>query len=239
MSDEEQKGPPPVRRGSARQREAGAATRRETRRLLLVAAGELFAERGYAASTVTAIAERAGVSLQTLYLAWGSKRDLLRAFAETALSGREEGVTPAYVPGLQTAIETHGAGSRDLRARLRGLAGQLRLMAEGGGDRGSAALAWKLYRDAAGADPEIAADWAGLQQLRRTTFDALLSTVPEQALRPGMTHEDAAQTAWVIASPETYDLLVRHGGSTPSQFEQWVGRTLITALLPDEQPAAR
>ena len=227
---------PPMRRGSARQREVGAATRRETRRVLLAAAGELFAERGYAASTVMGIAERAGVSLQTLYLAWGSKRALLRAFAEGALSGREEGITAAYVPGLQAAVDGHSAGSDDPRARLRGVARQLRVTAEGGGDRRSAALAWKLYRDAAAIDPEIAADWANLQQLRRGTFEALLAALPEQALRPGLTRQDAAQTAWVLASPETYDLLVRHGGQTLDRYEQWVGSTLIAALLPDEPP---
>jgi len=224
-----------VRRGSLRQREAGAATRRETRRLLLVAAGELFAERGYAASTVTAIAERAGVSLQTLYLAWGSKRDLLRAFVEKALSGNDEGVSQTdYVPALQAGIEAHAGGSADPRARLRGMARQFRVMAAEGTDRPAAALAWQLYRDAASTDPEIAADWTALQLLRRQTFGVLLAHLPEQALRPGMTHEDAAQTAWVLASPETYDLLVRHAGRSLEEYEQWLGDTLVAALLPDE-----
>jgi len=74
-------------RNTTRRREAGAASRAETRRRLLRAAGEEFAERGYHAATVTRIAERAGVTVQTLYLAWGSKRALLRAFMEASLSG--------------------------------------------------------------------------------------------------------------------------------------------------------
>src|SRR6476620_9319750 len=81
-------------RRMTRQREAGAASRAETQRLV-VAAGELFAELGYAGSTVTAIADRAGVSLQTLYLAWGSKRQLLRAFMEQGLSGSPSAITDA------------------------------------------------------------------------------------------------------------------------------------------------
>ena len=47
---------------------------------LLRAAEEEFTERGYAAATVARIAARAGVTVQTLYLAWGSKRALLRAY---------------------------------------------------------------------------------------------------------------------------------------------------------------
>jgi len=229
----EQKGvQPPVRRAGTHQREAGAASRRETRRRLLVAAGELFAERGYAGSTVTAIAERAGVSLQTLYLAWGSKRALLRAFAETALSGRPEG-TEDYLPGLQAEVDARAGGSPDPRDQLRGLAGLYRWLASGGTDRPPAALAWQLYRDAAAADPEIAEDWAALQQVRRSTFAALLGRLLEHALRPGLTREDAAQTAWVLVSPETYDLVVRHAGRTLEQYERWLGDTLVAALLPD------
>src|SRR6476659_1474337 len=81
---------PSVRRVS-RQREAGEATRRETRRRLLLAASEEFAQSGYRAATVSRIADRADVSVQTLYHSWGSKRDLLRGVLELAVTGHEEG----------------------------------------------------------------------------------------------------------------------------------------------------
>src|SRR3954452_8623292 len=74
-----------------RQREAGEATRRETRRRVLSAAQEEVAESGYRAATVARIADRADVSVQTLYHAWGSKRDLLRGVLELAVSGQEDG----------------------------------------------------------------------------------------------------------------------------------------------------
>src|SRR5215472_16808665 len=82
-------GPPHARRVS-RQREAGEVTRRETRRRLLAAARAEFAERGYAAATVARIAERAGVSVQTLYNDWGNKRNLLRAVMESAVTGDDD-----------------------------------------------------------------------------------------------------------------------------------------------------
>src|SRR6202012_3498689 len=78
-------GPKPTRH-----QEAAAASRAETRRRLLRAAEEEFTERGYSAATVARIAARAGVTVQTLYLAWGSKRALLRAYMEAALAGNED-----------------------------------------------------------------------------------------------------------------------------------------------------
>src|SRR5579864_1639911 len=81
---------PPRARRVSRQREAGEATRRETRRRLLAGARAEFAERGYAAATVIRIAERADVSVQTLYSNWGNKRNLLRAVMESSVTGEDE-----------------------------------------------------------------------------------------------------------------------------------------------------
>jgi hypothetical protein len=55
--------------------------------------------------------------------------------------------------------------------------------------------------------------------------------VPAEALRPGLTNAVAADTAWVIASPDTHDLLVRQAGYSYDQLEQWVRDTLGAALL--------
>ncbi|HEV2920937.1 MAG TPA: TetR/AcrR family transcriptional regulator, partial [Actinomycetota bacterium] len=60
--------PPPLPR-SRRQEQA-----RRTRRAILDAAGHLFVERGYAATTMTAIAQAAGVALDTVYAAVGPSR---------------------------------------------------------------------------------------------------------------------------------------------------------------------
>jgi len=95
---------PPRPRRVSRQREAGEATRRETRRLLLAAAQAEFAERGYAAATVIRIAERAEVSVQTLYSNWGSKRNLLRAVMEGALTGDAD--VPLEAAGQPLAVLT-------------------------------------------------------------------------------------------------------------------------------------
>ena len=42
----------------------------------------------------------------------------------------------------------------------------------------------------------------------------------------------AVDTAWVIASPESYDLLVRRLGYQLEEFDAWMRQSLLTAILP-------
>ena len=218
-------GEPPRPRRVSRQREAGEATRRETRRRLLAAAKAEFAERGYAAATVIRIAERADVSVQTMYSNWGNKRNLLRAVMESSVTGDED---VPLVPGQPPAVITATIDPRDAADphRLLGhLSRQYRLLAE------RAAVGWQTYRDGAAVDRDIAADWQQLSDLRRRAFHTLFARVPAEALRPGLSIATAADTAWVIASPDTHDLLVRQAGYSYDQLEAWVRGTLTAALL--------
>src|SRR5436305_2231061 len=91
----------PRRRYHAPQRAERAAA---TRRAVLAAAYDLFTSRGYPATTVAQIAERAGVNVDTLYAAVGRKPALLRAVVETAISGQDRAVPAAdrdYVKAVQ------------------------------------------------------------------------------------------------------------------------------------------
>ena len=69
-----------------------AQARRTRRAILDAAASQLFVERGYAATTMSAVAEAAGVALDTVYAAVGPKPVLFRLLVETAISGTEEPV---------------------------------------------------------------------------------------------------------------------------------------------------
>ena len=199
----------------SRQKRVGDALRRETRNRLLEAAEEEFTAHGYAATTVTRLAATAGVSVQTLYLAWGSKRELLRGYMEHALAGNA--ASPADAATLFAGMSP--------RARLTELANLVTEIAE------RAATGWSLYRDAAAVDSEIADDWNDLQLLRHQLFARVIGDVPPTALVKGLTLERAIDSAWAIASPETYDLLVRRLGYTHDDFRAWMEQTLTTAIL--------
>ncbi len=207
--------PTPKSAAVSRQQAVGSATRAETKRRLLVAAGEEFAERGYTAATVGRIARRAGVTVQTLYLAWGSKRALLHGYLESVLTdsaGSPDEVTERFVDLDATEI-----------------VGELAVTV--GEVAGRSATAWRLYRDAAGAHPEIAADWREIQELRRGTIQRIVGMIPAAKLKQGLTRASAADTAWVIASPESYDLLVRTAGYSMEEYVAWMTSALRAALL--------
>jgi AcrR family transcriptional regulator len=61
---------------------------------ILDAARVLFTERGYAATAMTAIADRAGVALDTVYASVGRKPQLARLLIETAISGTDQVIPP-------------------------------------------------------------------------------------------------------------------------------------------------
>lgn len=213
-----------------RHQENAAAARAETRRRLLHAAEAEFTERGYTAATVVRIAARAGVTVQTLYLAWGSKRALLRAYMESALAGEDEVPYDQALPDM--VAEVMKSTGQDPQAVVRQISTLYCQIAE------RAALGWQLYREAAATDPEIAADWAGLQARRHRTFSTLVGRIPAPALRRGLTRAAAADTAWTLASPDTYDMLVRTRGYTLDQYQQWVTSSMTAALLgADATPA--
>src|SRR5215472_4074752 len=132
----------------SRQREAGEATRRESRRRLLAAAKGEFAERGYAAATVIRIAERADMSVQTLYSNWGNKRNLLRAVMESSVTGDDDvRLVPGQPPEIIVAT-LDPDDAKDPRKLLGHLSHQYRLLAE------RSAVGWQTYRDGSAIDPD-------------------------------------------------------------------------------------
>lgn len=199
----------------SRQKKVGEALRRDTRNRLLQAAEVEFAAHGYCGTTVARLAAAAGVSVQTLYLAWGSKRELLRGYMESLLAG------PADSPEA-AAGRFEGMPPRERLAALADLVAEV-------ADR--AAIGWSLYRDAAAVDAEIADDWNELQHLRHGLFLRVIGDVPAASLAAGLTHKTAADTAWAIASPDSYDLLVHRRGYSLDDFREWMKRTLNAAIL--------
>src|SRR5258708_34078955 len=77
--------PKQVKRSYDATRRAEAAAR--TRQSILEAARTLFAENGYSATSMAAIAQAAGVALDTVYASAGRKPGLRRAPRETPSPG--------------------------------------------------------------------------------------------------------------------------------------------------------
>ncbi|HEX8771515.1 MAG TPA: helix-turn-helix domain-containing protein, partial [Acidimicrobiales bacterium] len=90
----------------------------ETRQRIIEAARALMVERGYRATTVSAIARSAGVHVDTVYELVGRKPVVLRELIEQALSGTDGAVTAEerdYVKAMRA--ESDPARKLDIYAR--------------------------------------------------------------------------------------------------------------------------
>jgi AcrR family transcriptional regulator len=97
---------------------AEQARTRLARRAVVDAARELFLERGYAATTVEAISERADVPPATLYRLFASKLGVLRQLLDVSIAGDDQ---PVALPDRPEVAPVFAAA--DPVEVLRGAAG--------------------------------------------------------------------------------------------------------------------
>ena len=208
--------PPVKRRYDATKRHQAAA---RTRTAILDAALQLFAGQGYAATPMTAIAERAGVALNTVYASVGRKPELARLLIETAISGSSQAV-PAedrdYVRAVQAAP--------DAETKIAIYASAMRLIA------GRLAPVLGIVQQAAPAEPELAALWREIAERRAANmrrFVADLAAVATLRVDPG----EAADIVWATNAPELYQLLAGQRGWSPERYERFLADTWRRLLL--------
>jgi AcrR family transcriptional regulator len=209
--------PGPVkRRYDATGRRQAAA---RTRAAILDAARELFGERGYAATPMTAIADRAGVALDTVYASVGRKPELARLLIETAISGADEAI-PAEERDYVQAIR----GAPDAGAKIAIYAKAVAAMAP------RLALVLGIIQQAAQAEPELARLWNQIAERRAANmrlFVADLASV--HPLR--LDHDEAADIVWATNAAELYQLLVSQRGWSPDRYERFLADTWARLLL--------
>lgn len=194
---------------------------RRTRRAILEAAGRLFIERGYAATTMTAVAEAAGVALDTVYAAVGAKPVLFRLLVETAISGTDEAV-PALERDYVRAIRAEPDPARKLALYAQAVGRiQQRL-----------APLFQVLQQAAAADAELGALWQEISERRAANMGLLAGELATTgALRPELTVEQAADVLWSMNSPELYLLLVGQRGWDPDRYQRWLADAWQRLLL--------
>lgn len=197
---------------------------RRTRQRMLDAANQLFTERGWTRTTVEDIARSAEVGVQTVYFTFGTKRALLKEVLDVAIAGDGDPIATLDRPWAQKVLaEPDPARQLALQA-----AGARRVLQR-------AAPVLGVVRGAAAADPELADLWHTNHQQRRTVqlrFAEALLTKTGGRLRDGHDTASAADIAFAVLGPETYDLLVSERGWTPARWERWAADTLVRQLLP-------
>jgi AcrR family transcriptional regulator len=219
----------PRRRYHSTRRQTQAA---QTRQDIIAAALDLFLQRGYTATTMVAIAQAAGVVVETIYRAFGSKAALFKAVVEAAVAGgaARAAIPPEQRPAIQAMIqepnpqrllELHAATQPGIHAR--------------------AGPPHRVLMEAAATDPELAAVWTQLEAQRLDGMRRIAQLLSDRgALRPGLSVEEAGDVLWTMNSLAVYDLLVRQRGWTPERYRDWIASTNARALLADTpQPSRR
>lgn len=203
-----------------------AARARETRRRVIDAALRLFVEQGYMPTTMSAIAREAGVAVQTLYLAFGSKSSILSAALDVAIVGDDEPVPLLERPWVQ-----------ELRAEEDGRRAVALLCRENTELFRRVAPLHVAIRAATG-DAEVASLLERDQQSRYATQRQIVLILAD---KPGfnaeMGEDRAADIVYGLLSEAVYLLLCGDRGWSAEDWSAWVAATLSSQLFPTPSSA--
>ena len=207
----------PRRSYSSSRRSAQAA---DTRAAVIEAAKQTFMRDGWQKATIVAVAERAGVSPETVYAGFRNKRTLL----QEAITAAVRGPAP-QTPLMQQAGPRAVLEASDQRQQL------TLFVADIGGILERVAPMMAVLRTAAETEPELADHYAALHLGRRQNFervvDALLRNGPLRVDR-----DTAVASIARLTSPELFLLVTRVEAVSPAQYRDWLLETLTALLLP-------
>lgn len=191
-----------------------AAQARETSAAIAEAARRLFVSRGWAATTVRDVAREAGVSVPTVYAAYGNKSGLTRALADAAdLS--------ADVHRMLAELEATTEPARQLAA----MAGYDRRLFERAGD------VITLVRDAGRTEPELATTYQEGRRRGDRTRVQVFSAWPAGTLRPELDVQAAVDVYAALCNIDVYATLTGERGWPAERVEQWWTEALARELL--------
>lgn len=186
-----------------------------TRRDIVDAARVLFAEEGYTRTTVARIAERAGVSVQTIYDSLGSKAAIVRELNDRI---DEEGDVEAVVTAMRAerdprrVVELAFSISRNICGRCADIV--------------------KVTFTAAATDPELVEVGAeGMRRHRMGIRGTVAGLAALGALRHGVTEEHAAEVMAALSEPQVVFTFVDGYGWTVDQWHTWAVDAACALLL--------
>ena len=193
-----------------------------TKQRIAEAAAELFVHEGYAATTISGVAERAGVSAQTVYNAFGTKAVLLKTAYDITLAGDAQPIPLAQREDVRALYEEPDAllllrGYARLGRKLLDRVGPLMLQVTAG--------AWA-------GDPDLIAhrETTDRERLRGTAMVAQRLDALD-ALAPTVSVESARDRIWTLNSVEVWHLLTGTLGWSGDDYQEWIGEAMGAATL--------
>jgi len=206
----------PSRKPYDSRRRADAA--RRTRAAVVCAFGEMLFADGYRATTIRSVADRAGVSAETVYKVFGGKHGLIKALWDTTLAGDDE---PVPMADREQAREVFAAGEPATKVWV--FAGLVLAVHER-----LAPLATLL----AEAGPEAYAVLATGEQERRVSARTFVDHLADcGALRAGADPARAADACWALTGTPLFTKLTAEAGWDGATYRQWLADMLAASLL--------
>lgn len=192
---------------------------RMTRARILDAARSLLLERGYPSMTISALAETAGVSTQTIYNAVGNKAAVIKAVYDVTLAGDDDPLPMAERPEFRAVSD-----ATDVASMLRAYAAFGRGISE--------RIAPLLAVLTTHSDDDVRAFVTTTDTERLHGNTMTVNAISRRfGLPSGVTRRRAIDTVWALTAPELYDRLVRQRGWTPDDYEDWLASAMIAALV--------
>jgi AcrR family transcriptional regulator len=205
--------PPPPKVDGRRQRSV------RTRARIIETATRLFLDQGYLSTTIEAVAEGAGVAVQTVYYVFGTKPTLLAAVLDVTIAGDPEPVGTLQRPW----VDELRAETSPIRAVELLVDGSVAIVAR-------ASPMYGVLRQAA----------ADLKRRRRHDQRQLVELVSQAGqLRHDLDVETAADVVYALLNEEVFQLLTRDCGWTLDRFHRWATSLLVDQLLGDQPTSAK
>lgn len=214
----------PRRRYDNRRREQRAEV---VRQRVLDAAERVLVAQGYGATTISAVAQEAGVSRETVHKAYGTKSALVRRLYDARLVGDEEERPLADRPEYAAMVTEAGADGVLARYAeiVRGLYGRL------------GPLVGVLLLAARAGESDLRDFGAETDEQRLVGSRRIVRLVADRGgLRPDLLESAAIDIVWTLNSPEVHHLLTIGRGWSLDAYEAWLRRTLVDALCRPASP---
>lgn len=191
----------------------------ENRSAIVRAARDLFIAQGYGRTTIADIADSAGISVETIYAAFGNKPTLLHKAWDITVGGDDQDVVfherPEVVairnePDLAERLMLHATFSTKTATRI--------------------APFQLMVQSAAEAEPAAAAmlEEMGRQRLAGMTVMAAGAAQTEQL---AVTEDECRDVIWSMTDGMLWHRLVNERGWSNERFAEWLGGMWVHLLV--------
>jgi AcrR family transcriptional regulator len=191
----------------------------ETRSAIVRTARDLFVDQGYGRTTMADVAGAAGVSVETIYAAFGNKATLLHNAWDITVGGDDQDIVfherPEVLairnePDLAKRLMLHAAFSTQTSQRI--------------------APFQLMVQSAAGADPAAAAMLEEMGRQRLVGMSVMAAEVAKTG-QLAVSEEECRDVIWSMTDGMLWHRLVNERGWTNERFADWLGRLWVRLLV--------